>query len=217
MPKTCLKCGHVSTASDTRLEAECPRCGAIYAKVEKAMAARSAAPTTPEGKPKRITPKPGARLLILCAIAASLIGYLLYTDHQKDIEAKARAERLAAYEAAQEKARQQQREAVFQARVREEAARRAAMSPFEIREESVKGQFSPWDGSHIATKAAIKARMHNPDSFEHVKTTYFDNGSGNGLTIQTVFRGTNSFGAIVMNVAIAKVDDTGAVLSLTMR
>lgn len=34
MNRKCLKCGHERTDSDTSPEYECPRCGAIYAKVE---------------------------------------------------------------------------------------------------------------------------------------------------------------------------------------
>lgn len=220
MPKTCLKCGHVRTGSDNGSEAECPRRGAIYAKVEKAMAARVAAPPKSEGSPSPATRKAGVRLLVLCVVAGGLIAYALYADHQRKVAAELRikvhSEQRAAKEVADAKARQQQREAAIQARAREEAERRAAMSPIQLRQESLKGQFSLWDGSHNATEAAIKTRMHNPDSYKHVKTVYSDNGPGRGLTVQTTFRGTNSFGAIVTNTAVAKVDDTGRVLSLEM-
>lgn len=37
MDKTCLKCGHTADVTDETL-AECPKCGAIYAKVEAAAA-----------------------------------------------------------------------------------------------------------------------------------------------------------------------------------
>lgn len=41
MQKTCLKCGHVNAAaSGAELEA-CPACGAIYSRVEEAMAAKA--------------------------------------------------------------------------------------------------------------------------------------------------------------------------------
>jgi len=38
MAKTCLKCKYTRTDADTATEAECPQCGAIYAKVELAAA-----------------------------------------------------------------------------------------------------------------------------------------------------------------------------------
>ncbi len=52
MQKSCLKCGHVNpTAMGAELE-PCPQCGAIYSRVEAAMAAKAlsavAAPTLPD-------------------------------------------------------------------------------------------------------------------------------------------------------------------------
>ena len=38
MPRTCLKCSHVNTASTGARDEACPQCGAIYAKLESAMA-----------------------------------------------------------------------------------------------------------------------------------------------------------------------------------
>jgi len=52
MQKACLKCGHVnSAASGAELEA-CPSCGAIYSRVEAALAskARSATATAPQAQ-----------------------------------------------------------------------------------------------------------------------------------------------------------------------
>jgi len=39
--KKCLKCGHQRTAADTGPEWGCPACGAVYAKVEAALAAKA--------------------------------------------------------------------------------------------------------------------------------------------------------------------------------
>lgn len=50
MIETCLKCGHVNNASTgSDLEA-CPQCGAVYSKVEQAMAAKRAAQPKQRGK-----------------------------------------------------------------------------------------------------------------------------------------------------------------------
>ena len=47
MARTCLKCGHVHpNATGDTLEA-CPSCGAIYSRVEAAMAQRGVAPARP--------------------------------------------------------------------------------------------------------------------------------------------------------------------------
>lgn len=42
-PKTCLKCSHTRTPQDTGPDYMCPKCGAIYAKLEAAARAKQAA------------------------------------------------------------------------------------------------------------------------------------------------------------------------------
>lgn len=86
------------------------------------------------------------------------------------------------------------------------AAQRAAL------ETKVQSQFSGYDGSHRKVEAAVKASMHNPDSYEHVETRY--QAGTEAITVVTTFRGTNKFGAVVTNKAIATVDGDGNVLSL---
>ena len=54
--------------------------------------------------------------------------------------------------------------------------------------------------------------MNDPSSFEHVKTTYTDNGTY--LTVYMVFRGKNAFNAIVVNEITAKVDLEGNVIAI---
>lgn len=44
------------------------------------------------------------------------------------------------------------------------------------REEAIKKQFSPWDGSHYELVKQIKLPLFRPKSFEHTKTTYSDMG-----------------------------------------
>ena len=41
MNKRCLKCGYVRTDLDTALDYECPKCGAVYAKVEAAASGKA--------------------------------------------------------------------------------------------------------------------------------------------------------------------------------
>lgn len=81
------------------------------------------------------------------------------------------------------------------------------------REKEISRQFSSWDGSHNGVERAIKERMNDPDSYEHVETRYRDDGDT--LFILTTIRGNNSFGAKVMSTFGAKVSTaTGRVLSL---
>lgn len=93
---------------------------------------------------------------------------------------------------------------------RQAAARAAEQAALEA---SIKGQFSGWDGSHRQVEAALKARMKNPASYEHVETRY--SVGGGSITVVTTYRGTNGFGAVVTNQAIATVDKAGNVLTLS--
>lgn len=82
-------------------------------------------------------------------------------------------------------------------------------------QEQVKTKISGWDGSHVEVERAIKASMNNPKSYEHVKTEYWRAKPGQGgLVVRTVFRGTNAFGGVVPNTAVAHTDIYGHVLTL---
>ncbi len=82
----------------------------------------------------------------------------------------------------------------------------------EERRELVETAFSAWDGSHVGLAKFIKENMNNPKSYDHVKTTYRDDGDY--ITVQTVFRGTNAFNAIVSNTVTAKCSVDGQVLEI---
>lgn len=92
----------------------------------------------------------------------------------------------------------------------------ASKTPEQIRkqkrEKQIKDQFSEWDGSHIKLTRMIKQRMNDPKSYEHVKTGYVDQGSY--LLVVTSFRGTNSFGAKVLNEVTAKVSINGQTVEI---
>lgn len=74
-------------------------------------------------------------------------------------------------------------------------------------------QFNPWDGSHINLTEHIKNSMHDPDSYEHVETKYWEVGSG-VIVVLTEFRGKNSFGAKVKQSIKAEVDLEGNILKV---
>lgn len=75
-------------------------------------------------------------------------------------------------------------------------------------------QFSAWNGENVYVKKYIKQNMNDPDSYEHVNTSYSDKGSY--ILVRTEFRGKNAFGAKVKNVAYSKVDLDGNVLSFNL-
>ncbi|EKT3966457.1 hypothetical protein NTJ12_001519 [Flavobacterium psychrophilum] len=76
----------------------------------------------------------------------------------------------------------------------------------------IQRQFAGFSGANNYVEDAIKEIMNDPDSYEHIKTTYTDKGSY--IIVYTKFRGTNSFGAKIIQNATAKVDIDGNVLSL---
>jgi hypothetical protein len=92
------------------------------------------------------------------------------------------------------------------------AAPPAPKTAEELRSEKIRSGFSLWDGSHVGLEKIVKQAMHNPDSYEHVKTTYVEKGEN--LIVTTEYRGTNGFGGVVTNRVIAKTDLEGNVLKI---
>ncbi len=66
------------------------------------------------------------------------------------------------------------------------------------------------DGSHRGVVRLIMRSMHDPDSYEHEETKYWD--KGDYLLIRTSFRGKNRFGDLAQYRVEAKVDLEGKVL-----
>ena len=82
-----------------------------------------------------------------------------------------------------------------QAEVAAEVAAAAKLKARQEFEAAIRSQFSGWDGSHRGVEEAIKARMNNPKSYEHVQTRFaIQDGFA---TVITSFRGTNAFGGVV--------------------
>ena len=82
----------------------------------------------------------------------------------------------------------------------------------ETRQAQIDKQFSAWDGSHHELTKRIKVSMHDPASYQHVKTTYVD--SEQYLIVTTTFRGKNAFGGMVKNTVKAKVTVSGIVIEI---
>jgi hypothetical protein len=80
------------------------------------------------------------------------------------------------------------------------------------RESTIQQQFSGWDGSHPALTEKIKARMNDPESYEHIDTKFKD--SGTYIHVITEFRGKNAFGGKITNTVNAKVDFDGNVIEI---
>ncbi|MEQ1760403.1 MAG: zinc ribbon domain-containing protein [Vicinamibacterales bacterium] len=98
-----------------------------------------------------------------------------------------------------------------------------ATSATQARAQAIEAQFSLLDGSHRELTRAIKGAMNNPASYDHVKTQYWDGNSScialklpadGCLIIETTYRGTNGFGAVVTNTMMAIVDMQGKILDM---
>ncbi|MEP9319618.1 hypothetical protein ABKS89_20940 [Pseudomonas sp. LABIM340] len=86
MDKTCLKCGHVHPFAAAQTCNACPNCGAIYAKVEQALAAEAlkraaAASTTPGRRLFALTWVLFATCMVLVMVSTALT-YLYYQEHR---------------------------------------------------------------------------------------------------------------------------------------
>lgn len=74
----------------------------------------------------------------------------------------------------------------------------------ELRQEVIGKCFSGWDGSHRNLEMKIKDLMNDPDSYIHEETRH--NDKGDRIVIYTKFRGKNSFGGVVREIATAESD-----------
>ncbi len=69
--------------------------------------------------------------------------------------------------------------------------------------------FSPWNGSYKPLENYIKNNLKDPSSYEHVKTMYglvYYGTDRPYMNVKTVYRGKNSFGAIITETTSIKVD-----------
>ena len=73
-------------------------------------------------------------------------------------------------------------------------------------------QFSAWDWSHKELTKIIKASMNDPKSYEHIKTTY--NDEGDSILVVTSFRWKNWFWGIVTNSMSAKFSIDGSLIEI---
>jgi hypothetical protein len=76
----------------------------------------------------------------------------------------------------------------------------------------LESKFNPWNGSHIKLVEYTKLRLRDPDSFEHIETTYMDKGN-NIIFVTMQFRSKNGFGGLNVSTAYANCDkSTGEVI-----
>lgn len=64
-----------------------------------------------------------------------------------------------------------------------------------------------WDGSHWDMQSAIKRRLRNPDSFDHVETRITPIDEAGNHSIFMTYRAQNGFGGLNVQQAIGVVDN----------
>lgn len=102
--------------------------------------------------------------------------------------------------------------AVLNAPTPEEQASKQPITAEEKHENRVAAGFSNWDGSHTALTKWIKESMNDPSSYEHIKTTYIDNGKTLQITAQ--YRGKNAYGALIKAHTQAIADYDGKLIEI---
>lgn len=83
--------------------------------------------------------------------------------------------------------------------------------------ERFESYFSFWDGSFKPLVSLVENNMNDPDSFEHVSTTYRFERKNDDIVafIRMNYRGKNAFGGVVTETILVKVNpNTGSILEV---
>lgn len=80
------------------------------------------------------------------------------------------------------------------------------------REQMISRGFTVFSGEHRQLKEVVKNSLHDPDSYKHIDTAYWDNGDH--LIVNFKYSGTNAFGGRVKGFVKAKVSLEGEVLKI---
>ena len=113
---------------------------------------------------------------------------------------------LKAQQAKNDALRAEQKQIAALEREARQQKREAEKDPFEH-------LFSGWDNSCRPLVAAVKQRLKDPDSFEHIKTGFYRNGSVVHVTM--TYRARNSFNGYTVGSASADVSASGEITYLS--
>ena len=89
---------------------------------------------------------------------------------------------------------------------------RSCGSETTLREKQIQQHFNAWDGSHNELTKLIKFALYNKESYEHIKTRYWDDGGF--LIVETTYSAKNDFGERFKKRVKAKVDLNGNVIAI---
>lgn len=76
---------------------------------------------------------------------------------------------------------------------------------------------SAWDGSCKPVEDYLKRQMNDPDSYEHIETSYSINTLQDAMDVTTKFRAKNAYGAKVISQATATVNLDGSVKEFQLK
>lgn len=86
------------------------------------------------------------------------------------------------------------------------------LTPDQLRTEQIERGFSDWDGSHVVLTEAVKMSLNDPNSFEHVETSYWD--QKDHLIVKMKYRAKNTHGGVITKSIKAKTDLNGGVIEI---
>lgn len=81
-----------------------------------------------------------------------------------------------------------------------------------VRKDKVEKMFSAFDGSNRKLIVVTKESMNDPESFEHIKTVYWDHDSI--IVVKMDYTGKNGFGGRVRGTVMANCNLDGEVLKI---
>lgn len=185
--RTCLKCGHINPKADGGYLEACPQCGAIYTKVERALAARRAeeppADATPARRVAAGVAGAGRKLNewmmgLLLALVLVLLSVWIYQEFW-GVTAKQRRSRAM------------------------NAATKVADRPVVSN--------SGWDGSVHQVERYLKRNLKDPSSLNVIEWGNVVPGADGGFVVRVKYRAKNSFGGYVIEHQVFSLDAQGNV------
>jgi len=82
----------------------------------------------------------------------------------------------------------------------------------EIHKQNIEKLFHPWDGSNIELEKKIKESLNDPESYEHITTTYID--TGDFLSVKSIFTAKNGFGGVIKQEVVIQQDTLGNIIKV---
>ena len=76
----------------------------------------------------------------------------------------------------------------------------------------IEEQFSPWDGSHRGLEKLIIESLNDPDSYEHIESSFAKDGDT--IRVKTSYRARNGYGGMVTAYVLARYTNSGEIVEI---